>query len=96
MKFGQLQIADSVNLVVDANITRDRQWQKEGKPPRDEDSSWKAKGNKIVETVHNAESKTKYFHGYKNQISLNAESDLVTSIIPEQSDNYDVHEFQNL
>ena len=46
VKFGQLQIVDSVHLVADVNITKDRQRQKEGKSPRDKDADWGAKGVK--------------------------------------------------
>src|SRR3989338_5802514 len=49
VKFGKLQVVDSVHLVADVNITKDRQRQKEGKPARDKDDRWGAKGNKVVE-----------------------------------------------
>ena len=96
VKFGQLQIVDSVHLVADVNITKDRQRQKEGKSPRDKDADWGAKGDKVVETVHGAERKTEYFYGYKDQVSLNAENGLVTSLLPGHADDYDGHEFQKL
>ena len=96
VKFGQLQIVDSVHLIADVNITKDRQRQKEGKLPRDKDADWGAKGDKVVETVHGAERKTEYFYGYKDQVSLNAESGLVTSVVPGQADDYDGHKFQKL
>jgi transposase, IS5 family len=96
VKFGQLQIVDSVHLIADVNITKDRQRQKGGKPPRDKDANWGAKGDKVVETVHSAERKTAYFYGYKDQVSLNAESGLVTSVVPGHADDYDGHKFQKL
>ena len=96
VKFGQLQIVDSVHLIADVNITKDRQRQKEGKLPRDKDADWGAKGDKVVETVHGAERKTEYFYGYIDQVSLNAESGLVTSVVPGQADDYDGHKFQKL
>lgn len=96
VKFGKLQIVDSVHLIADVNITKDRQRQKEGKPPRDRDADWGAKGGKVVETEHGSERKTEYFYGYKDQVSLNAESGLVTSLMPGHADDYDGHEFQKL
>jgi IS5 family transposase len=96
VKFGQLQIVDSLHLVADVNITKDRQRQKEGKPARDKDAGWGAKGDKVVESVDGAERKTVYFYGYKDQVSLNAESGLVTSVIPGYADDYDGHKFQRL
>lgn len=96
VKFGKLQIVDSVHLIADVNITKDRQRQKEGKPPHDKDAHWGAKGNKIMATVHGTERKTEYYYGYKDQVSLNGESGLVTSIIPGRADDYDGHQFQQL
>jgi IS5 family transposase len=96
VKFGKLQIVDSVHLVADVNITKDRQRQKGGKPPHDKDAHWGAKGDKVVETAHGMERKVEYFYGYKDQVSLNEETGLVTSIIPGRSDDYDGHRFQKL
>jgi IS5 family transposase len=96
VKFGKLQIVDSVHLMADVHITRDRQRQKEGKPPPDRDADWGARGGKVVETEQGSERKTEYFYGYKDQVSLNAESGLVTSLMPGQADDYDGHEFQKL
>jgi IS5 family transposase len=96
VKFGKLQIVDSVHLVADVNISKDRQRQKEGKPPHDKDAHWGAKGDKVVETVHGTERKVEYYYGYKDQVSLNAETGLVTTVIPGRADEYDGHKFQKL
>ena len=48
VKFGKLQIVDSVHLVADVNVGKDKQRQSEGKAPRDKDAKWGAKGNKVV------------------------------------------------
>ncbi len=50
VRFGKLQIVDSIHLVADVNVGKDRQRQKEGKSPRDKDAGWGAKGDKIIET----------------------------------------------
>lgn len=96
VKFGKLQIVDSMHLIADVNITKDRQRQKEGKPPHDKDAHWGAKGDKVVETAHGSEKKTEYYYGYKDQVSLNGETGLVTSVIPGRADDYDGHKFQKL
>jgi IS5 family transposase len=96
VKFGKLQIVDSVHLVADVNTTKDRQRQREGKPPHDKDAGWGAKGDKVVETEHGSKRKTEYYYGYKDQVSLNAETGLVTSLIPGRADDYDGHQFQKL
>jgi len=46
VKFGKLQIVDSVHLVADVNVGKDKQRQSEGKTPRDKDAKWGAKGDK--------------------------------------------------
>ena len=96
VKFGKLQVVDSVHVVADVNISKDRQRQKEGKLPRDKDAGWGAKGDKLVETEHGREKKTEYFYGYKDQVSLNAESELVTSVIPGWANDYDGHKLKSL
>lgn len=96
VRFGKLQIVDSVHLIADVNITKDRQRQREGKPPHDKDAHWGAKGDKVVETVHGSERKREYYYGYKDQVSLNVETGLVTSVIPGRADDYDGHKFQRL
>ena len=37
-----------------------------------------------------------YFYGYKDQISLNAETELVTSVIPGHANDYDGHKLKKL
>jgi IS5 family transposase len=96
VKFGKLQIVDSVHLVADVNISKDRQRQEEGKPPRDKDASWGAKGDRIEPTEHGTEKRTQYFYGYKDQVSLNAESELVTSVIPGWANDYDGHQLPKM
>jgi hypothetical protein len=83
-----------VHLVADVNISKDRHRQKEGKPPHDKDTHWGAKGKKVVETKHGSERKTEYFYGYKEQVSLNTETGLVTMVVPGRADDYDGHKFQ--
>ena len=46
VKFGKLQIVDSVHLVADVNLGKDRQRQSEGKRPRDKGATWGVKGDR--------------------------------------------------
>lgn len=83
VKFGKLQIVDSVHLLADVNVEKDKQRQREGKPPRDKAATWGAKGDRTVTGKDGKRHKeTQYFYGYKDQVSLNAGSELVTSVIP--------------
>lgn len=91
VKFGQLQIVDSVHVVADVNTGKDKANQNNGKPPRDKDARWGSKGKKTVETGEGKEKRTEYFYGYKDQVSLNAETEMVTTVIPGRADDYDGH-----
>ena len=96
VKFGKLQVIDSVHLVADVNIGKDRRRQKDGESPRDKDAHWGAKGSRTVETLRGKEKKVHYFYGYKDQVSLNAESEIVTSVLPARADEYDGHKLKKL
>jgi len=89
VKFGKLQIVDSLHLLADVNLAKERQRRRQGEEPRDRDATWGAKGNKVVETGEGREKRTEYFYGYKDQVSLNAESELVTTVLPGRADDYD-------
>ena len=97
VKFGKLQAVDSVHLVADVNLEKDRKRQKEDKGPRDKDASWGAKGGKVVVGRDGKKHReSQYFYGYKDQVSLNAETELVTSVIPGYANDYDGHKLKNL
>jgi len=96
VKFGQLQIVDSVHVVADVNVVKDKQRQRDGKPPRDRDAGWGSKGKKMEETGNGTEKRTKYFYGYKDQVSLNSEAEMVTTVIPGQASEYDGHKLMKV
>ena len=55
---------DSVHLVADVNLGKDKQRQREGKSPRDKDAIWGAKGDKVVIGKDGKRHKDKqYFYG---------------------------------
>lgn len=97
VKFGQLQVVDSVHLVADVNLGKDEQRQREGKSPRDKDAIWGATGDKVViGKGGNRHKEKQYFYGYKDQVSLNARTELVTSVIPGYANDYDGHGLKKL
>jgi IS5 family transposase len=97
VKSGKLQVVDSVHLVADVNLGKDKQRQREGKSPRDKDATWGAKGDKVVVGKDGKRHKEKqYFYGYKDQVSLNAGTELVTSVIPGHANDYDGHKLKKL
>jgi len=97
VKFGKLQVVDSVHLVADVNLVKDKQRQREGKSPRDKDVTWGAKGDRVVVGKDGKRHKEKqYFYGYKDQVSLNASTELATSVIPGHANDYDGHKLKDL
>jgi len=97
VKFGKLQIVDSVHIVANVNLIKDERRKREGKLSRDADARWGAKGNKLVVAKDGKKHReTEYFYGYKDQVSLNAETGLVTSVIPGWANDYDGHKLKKL
>ncbi len=90
IKFGKLQLIDSVHTIADVNIAKNKARQKEGKKPRDRDATWGVKGEKLILNKDGKrETKTEYFYGYKDQISLNAKTEIITSVKPGYANDYD-------
>jgi IS5 family transposase len=97
VKFGKIQVVDSVHVVADVNLGKDKQRQREGKLLRDKDATWGAKRDKVVVDDGGKRHKEKrYFYGYKDQVSLNANTELVTSVIPGHANDYDGHKLKKL
>ncbi len=95
--FGTLQIVDSVHSVANVNVEKDERRQKKGKPPRDPDAGWGVKHQRKVknETGERVEQR-EYFYGYKAHVSMNAQSELVTSLEVTAGGAYDGHHFVSL
>jgi len=97
VKLNKLQIVDSVHTIANVNVIKDEKRRKEGKAPRDVEASWGTKGNKMVTGKDGKKHKeTEYFCGYKDQVSFNAESGLVTSVIPGRANDYDGYKLKKL
>jgi hypothetical protein len=90
VRFGAVQIVDSVHVVADVNVEKDDRRRKEGGLPWDRDACWGAKGDKVVVGKDgNKEKKAEYFYGYKDQVSLNADAEMITSFKAGCGDEYD-------
>lgn len=96
VRLGPVQVVDSVHVLADVNVGKDRARQEKGKGPRDPDARWGAKGGKVVEGKDGSQKRVMYFYGYKDQVSLNAEAGLVTSVLPGRGDDYDGHHLRKL
>lgn len=96
IKFGLIQVVDSVHVIADVNLGKDKARQGQGKGPVDPDARWGAKGKRIVEGEARPQKRAVYFYGYKDQVSLNAATELVSSVLPGRGDDYDGHQLRKL
>jgi IS5 family transposase len=103
VKFGSIQVIDSTHTDADVNLDKDEKRQKpedrggEGKGPRDPDALFGAKGSKMVKGENGEKVKvTKWIYGYKNHISVNAETNLITALTVTDASKYDGHVFKPL
>lgn len=83
IRFGSIQVMDSVHTVADVNTQKAKARQdQDNKPPRDHDAQWGVKGTRRVQDARGQKVEQKeYFFGYKAHCSLNAESGLITSVV---------------
>jgi IS5 family transposase len=97
VRFGSLQVIDSVHSEANVNTAKDKGRKDDGKGPRDPDAKWGAKGKQKVKD-HNGQDvdQVKYFFGYKGHVSMNAESNLITSLEVTSGEAYDGHHFCSL
>ena len=97
IRFGAIQIVDSVHSIANVNTDKDQHRQGKGKGPRDPDAHWGVKHTRKVKNEDGKEEKQiEYFYGYKAHISLNAESGLITSLETTSGEAPDGHHFTSL
>ncbi len=97
IRFGAIQIVDSVHSIANVNTDKDQHRQGKGKGPRDPDARWGVKHSRKVKTEDGKEEKQiEYFYGYKAHVSLNAESGLITGLETTSGEAYDGHHFTTL
>lgn len=83
IKFGSIQIVDSVHTIADVNTDKDKKRKdKSQKPPRDPDASWGVKHQRRIKDPETGQTikQTQYFHGYKAHTSLNVHPGLITAV----------------
>lgn len=85
---GRVQLVDSVHTLADVNVSKDKGRQEKEEGPRNPDASWGAKGKK--------RGRTQYFYGYKQHVSLNAQTGLITSVHHSDGSAYDGHYLMGL
>ena len=95
--FGSIQVVDSTHTTADVNVAKDdRRQKKEGKPPRDDGARWGGKRKRRQGKRGQGGTETKYFYGYKMHNSLNAEAEMITSIVVTGANGHDGKQFPEL
>jgi IS5 family transposase len=95
--FGSIQVVDSTHTIADVNTAKDdRRQKKEGKPPRDDGARWGGKRKRRQGKKGQSSTETEYFYGYKMHNSLNAEAEMVTSIVVTGANGHDGKQFPEL
>ena len=97
IKFGSIQIVDSVHSIANVNTDKDQKRQGKGDGPRDPDARWGVKHKRKVKNEEGKEEEqVQYFYGYKAHVSLNATNHLITSLECTSGEVYDGHHFTSL
>jgi len=89
--FGSVQVMDSVHTAADVNTEKEKGGRGGSKkPPRDGDARWGAKGTRRFKDASGRTVKqTEYFFGYKAHCTLNANSELITSVTVTPGNTHD-------
>ncbi len=97
VRFGAIQIVDSVHSTANVNTDKDHHRQGKGKGPRDPDARWGVKhARKVKNEAGKEEKQIEYFYGYKAHISLNAENNLITGLEATSGEIHDSQHFTSL
>ncbi|MBE3143310.1 MAG: transposase [Planctomycetes bacterium] len=90
VQLGTIQVLDSVHTQANVNNIKDRERQEKGQESRDPDAKVVNKGKRSVVTAEgeSVEKEIRY-RGFKTHTSTNAETLIVTSIIPAPGDTAD-------
>jgi IS5 family transposase len=96
--FGAVQLVDSTHTVANVNTTKDgRRQKKEGKRPRDRGARWGVKHTKRRRDKDGKVVKEpQYFYGYKMHTSMNAEAEMITSVVVTAGNGHDGKQFPKL
>jgi IS5 family transposase len=97
VQLGPIQVVDSVHTVADVDHEADRCRQEQGQPPRDGQAQLVKKGKRRT-TGPDGRVTTQevQYLGYKSHVSLNAETGLITTVVPTGGSAADNEQFPKL
>lgn len=94
---GAIQVVDSVHTVADVDNDADRERQSDGKGPRDPEAQLVKKGRRRRTQADGSSMTTEVqYLGYKSHVSLNAQTGLITSVVPSVGSAADCRQFEAL
>lgn len=97
LRFGPLQVLDSVHTQADVNNAKDRERHDQGGTPRDPEARVVNKGKRqVVQPDGQATTQEIRYRGYKTHVSVNADTGIVTSVIADQGNSADNEAFAEL
>jgi len=98
IEFGSMQIVDSTAAVANVNTAKDEGRQKkEGKGPRDGSARWGVKHMRRRRNERGEVVKQKqYFYGFKAHVSMNAQAEMITSVVVTPGNAHDGKQFAQL
>jgi IS5 family transposase len=97
IQLGTIQVVDSVHTVADVDNDADRQRQEQGQPPRDRQAQLVKKGKRRQTSADGKVRKQQVqYLGYKSHVSLDAETGLITTIVPTAGSAADNEQFPKL
>ena len=96
VEFGSIQLVDSTHTIADVNVKKDERRQgREGKPRRDRGARWGVKHKRRFRDGKGKKvEQVQYFYGYKAHTSLNAQAEMITSVVVTGGNAYDGHQFR--
>ena len=93
---GSIQVVDSTHTLADVNVSKDDRRRAQGQPPRDGGARWGVKRKRGGKRGGKEDSKPHYFYGYKMHTSMNAASDMITSLVVTGGNANDGKQFPTL
>jgi IS5 family transposase len=97
LRLGCIQVVDSVHTQTDVNAEKDKKRQEQGQAPRDPEARVVHKGeHEVVEPDGQTVTKEIRYRGYKTHVSMEAETRIVTSLVPDWGNSADNKAFPEL
>ena len=97
IQLGKIQVLDSVHTQANVNPSKDRERQDKGQGPRDPDARVVNKGQReVVEPDGQTVKKEIRYRGYKTHVAVDAQTGIVTSMVPAPGDSADNKAFAKL